>query len=442
MEGLLTCVLDKNKRVQEAGCSAFATLEEEAGEELEPYLLPILNSLVTGFRKYQHKSLLIVYDALGTLADLVGASLAKPELLQVLMPSLIEPWQKLSDEEQDLIPLLECLLSVVVAIGPAFAPYAPAVFERCVRIVANNLEGYALCIKHLGEYEPLDKTFLIVALDLLSGLTQGLGTLAAQFYEANQNQQMGGYANARSGAAINLQAQGMHAMESPDNNPNNHQALPPILSLLGTCLNINFPEPSVRQSAFALVGDCAISSNLTRPNSCPKSSARLTPKRLSHSLACAITRHGPRAKSPSKLASLITPSHPTPFAQGDKMAGFIEPLLSRLVPVLNSNRVVRSLTENSAVAIGWRALACPQLIAPHINQFILNCPVQTKFMFAPTGPPVYPQFHLPNTPHSGPGSPPAAAANDDNDLLAYDRATHLTCWAFWPWQHPWSGYFP
>ncbi|PLW08305.1 hypothetical protein PCANC_25711 [Puccinia coronata f. sp. avenae] len=169
------------------------------------------------------------------------------------------------------------------------------------------------------------------------------------------------------------------------------------------------------------------------------------------------------------------------------MAGFIEPLLSRLVPVLNSNRVVQSLTENSAVAIGWRALACPQLIAPHINQFILNwcgplfpprsvlfclvfvvandlfrvwnvlgqrrprtdslvfsltSPVQTKFMFAPTGPPVYPQFHLPNTPHSGPGSPPAAAANDDNDLLAYDRATHLTCLAFWLWQHPWSGYFP
>ncbi|PLW13972.1 hypothetical protein PCASD_21896 [Puccinia coronata f. sp. avenae] len=259
MEGLLTCVLDKNKRVQEAGCSAFATLEEEAGKELEPYLLPILNSLVTVFRKYQHKNLLILYDALGTLADLVGASLAKPELLQVLMPSVIERWQKLSDEEQDLILLLECLLSVVVAIGPAFVPYAPAVFERCVRIVANNLEGYALCIKHPGEYEPPDNTFLIVALDLLSGLTQGLGTLAAQFYEANQNQRMGGYANARSGGAtIDPQAQGMHAMASPDNNPNNHQALPPFLSL-GTCLNIKFPKPSIRQSAFALVGDCAIS---------------------------------------------------------------------------------------------------------------------------------------------------------------------------------------
>jgi len=359
MEGLLTCVLDKNKRVQEAGCSAFATLEEEAGEELEPYLLPILSSLVTAFRKYQHKNLLILYDALGTLADSVGSSLAKPELLQVLMPPLIERWQKLLDDEQDLIPLLECLSSVVIAIGPAFAPYAPAVFERCVRIVANNLEGYALCIKHPGEYEPPDKTFLIVALDLLSGLTQGLGTLAGQFYEANQNHQMGGYAN-RGGTAIDPQAQGMDAMANPENNPNNHSALPPILSLLGTCLNVDFPEPSVRQSAFALVGDCAIS--------------------CYHLLESYLPQFMPQiirqidAESPITLTSVCNnaawAAGEIAIKAGDKMAGFIEPLLSRLVPVLNSNRVARSLTENSAVTIGRLSLACPQLIAPHIDQFI------------------------------------------------------------------------
>ncbi|KAJ7821507.1 armadillo-type protein, partial [Mycena olivaceomarginata] len=40
MEGLLRMVLDNNKRVQEAGCSAFATLEEDAGLELAPYLEP------------------------------------------------------------------------------------------------------------------------------------------------------------------------------------------------------------------------------------------------------------------------------------------------------------------------------------------------------------------------------------------------------------------
>lgn len=50
---LLKRVLDANKRVQEAACSAFATLEEEACTELVPYLGFILETLVYAFNKYQ-----------------------------------------------------------------------------------------------------------------------------------------------------------------------------------------------------------------------------------------------------------------------------------------------------------------------------------------------------------------------------------------------------
>lgn len=50
---LLKRILDANKRVQEAACSAFATLEEEACTELVPYLGYILETLVFAFGKYQ-----------------------------------------------------------------------------------------------------------------------------------------------------------------------------------------------------------------------------------------------------------------------------------------------------------------------------------------------------------------------------------------------------
>ena len=119
---LLKRILDTNKRVQEAACrfvrvcvcvcvlhmsvpinnlvsvlqklalimsvshlavffllgSAFATLEEEACTELVPYLGEILQVLVFAFSKYQAKNLLILYDAIGTLADSVGSHLNKP----------------------------------------------------------------------------------------------------------------------------------------------------------------------------------------------------------------------------------------------------------------------------------------------------------------------------------------------------------------------------
>ena len=100
-------VLDTSKRVQEAGCSAFATLEEEAGASLAPFLEPILRNLTFAFTKYQQKNLLILYDALGTLADAVGSALGAPAYLEILMPPLIERWMKLGDGDGDLVPLLE-----------------------------------------------------------------------------------------------------------------------------------------------------------------------------------------------------------------------------------------------------------------------------------------------------------------------------------------------
>lgn len=119
---LLRMVLDDNKRVQEAGCSAFATLEEDAGLELVPYLDPVLRNLVFAFEKYQHKNMLILYDAVGTLADAVGRHLENPDYVKILMPPLTARWDKLQDNDEDLIPLLEVRLPVFGHAEPYFTP--------------------------------------------------------------------------------------------------------------------------------------------------------------------------------------------------------------------------------------------------------------------------------------------------------------------------------
>lgn len=104
-------MLDNNKRVQEAGCSAFATLEEEAGSRLQPFLEPIIRNLVFAFSKYQQKNLLILYDAIGTLADSVGEGLNDAGLVGLLMPPMIEKWNALGDDDEAIIPLLEVRFS-------------------------------------------------------------------------------------------------------------------------------------------------------------------------------------------------------------------------------------------------------------------------------------------------------------------------------------------
>ncbi|KAI5479391.1 importin beta-2 subunit [Pseudohyphozyma bogoriensis] len=319
MEGLLKMCLDNNKRVQEAGCSAFATLEEEAGAELEPFLGSILGNLVFAFNKYQQKNLLILYDAIGTLADAVSSALNQEGYINTLMPPLIQRWGHLDDADPDLIPLLECLSSVVIAVGQGFVPYAQPVFERCVRIVRQALVEFQTFSSNPAQYDEPDKTFLIVSLDLLSGLTQGLNSSITQLYASSD---------------------------------------PPVLTLLAMCLQ--HPDPGVRQSSYALLGDTAISCfPILKP-----SLSQFMPGLIGH------IDVNPAPAEVSVCNNAAWAAGEIALQAGPEMEQWVQPLMERIVPVLLSSKAARSLTENSAVTIGRLAIVCPQIVAPHLQVFV------------------------------------------------------------------------
>ncbi|KAI0369031.1 ARM repeat-containing protein [Pilatotrama ljubarskyi] len=320
LEGLLRMVLDNNKRVQEAGCSAFATLEEDAGPELAPYLEPVLRNLVVAFDKYQHKNMLILYDAVGTLADAVGSALQNPMYVEILMPPLLKRWSKLKDDDDDLIPLLECLASVTIAMGPAFLPYAGPIFDRCHTIVHKSLLQYQAYQQNPEMDEP-DRSFLVVALDLLSGLTQGLGM----------------------------------ALE-----PHITRSQPSLLQLLTICLK--HPHAAVRQSGYALVGDMAMNCfPILRPH------------------VPAIMQELIAQLDPEPKVEFISACNNAAWAVGEialrygrddvEFQQWVHPLISRLIPILLHPKAPRSLHENAAVSIGRIGLMHPGLVAPLLPEF-------------------------------------------------------------------------
>ncbi|KAI9019805.1 Transportin-PC [Hyaloraphidium curvatum] len=317
LQGLLAMVLDNNKRVQEAGCSAFATLEEEACDQLVPYLGPILQTLVAAFGKYQHKNLLILYDAVGTLADSVGGALNTPEHVQTLMGPLTERWNRLRDADRDIFPLLECLSSVAVALGPGFAPFAPPVWERCLNLIQSTLQAEAM-YQQDPNLEAPDKDFMIVALDLLSGIAQGLGP-SVDGLVANSN--------------------------------------PPLMPLLNVCMQDAVSE--VRQSAYALLGDLAISAF-----------PRLEPY-LSQLLPEVINQIEPIVDQlkVSVCNNAAWAAGEIALQYGPRMEPYVTPLLSKLIPLLQTESNSRTLLENAAITIGRLGLVCPQLVAPYLETF-------------------------------------------------------------------------
>ena len=179
MEGILVRMLDGNKRVQEAAASAFANLEEQSKAVLEPYIKVIVQQFVTAMRQYKDRNMFILYDCVQTLAEHVSEALAQDELVAILMPALIERWEKVSDESRELFPLLECLSYVSTALGQKFHPFAAPIFHRCIRIIHQNLEKQLAYNQNPALDEP-EKDFLVTSLDLLSALIQALDSQSGQ----------------------------------------------------------------------------------------------------------------------------------------------------------------------------------------------------------------------------------------------------------------------
>ncbi|XP_034513050.1 transportin-2 [Ailuropoda melanoleuca] len=293
--------------------SAFATLEEEACTELVPYLSYILDTLVFAFGKYQHKNLLILYDAIGTLADSVGHHLNQPEYIQKLMPPLIQKWNELKDEDKDLFPLLECLSSVATALQSGFLPYCEPVYQRCVTLVQKTLAQAMMYTQHPEQYEAPDKDFMIVALDLLSGLAEGLGGHVEQLV-------------ARSN----------------------------IMTLLFQCMQDSMPE--VRQSSFALLGDltkaCFIHVKPCIAEFMPILGTNLNPEFIS------VCNNATWA-----IGEIC-------MQMGAEMQPYVQMVLNNLVEIINRPNTPKTLLENTAITIGRLGYVCPQEVAPMLQQFI------------------------------------------------------------------------
>ncbi|KAL0393479.1 UNVERIFIED_CONTAM: Transportin-1 [Sesamum latifolium] len=389
--GLLRRILDDNKRVQEAACSAFATLEEEAAEELGPRLDIILQHLMCAFGKYQRRNLRIVYDAIGTLADAVGGELNQPKYLEILMPPLIAKWQLLSNSDKDLFPLLECFTSIAQALGTGFSQFAQPVFQRCINIIQTQqlaktcllvalivvpyhlfvtrhmLTQLNLAIRLLMlsvDYITLDVLLLIaiklthysvVNTELLFSLPCYLMLKFFRIYQVLCSR-VAQYdkefivcsLDLLSGLAEGL-GPGIESLVSQSS----------LKDLLLQCCTDDAYD--VRQSAFALLGDLA----------------RVCPVHLRSRLPEFLDVAAKQLNTP-KLKETVSVANNACWAIGElaikvhkEMSPVVLTVVSCLVPILQRPEGLnKSLIENSAITLGRLAWVCPELVSPHMEHFM------------------------------------------------------------------------
>ena len=323
MEGILTKMLDKNKKVQEAGASAMANLEEKAKKKLAPYSLPIIQQFVRCFAKYKDRNMWILYDCVQTLAEHIGPELARPELVSQLMPALIGRWQSVPDQSRELFPLLECLSYVVMALSDEFTPYAEPVFGRCVNVIHQSLEQSLAAASNPGIEAP-NKDFLVTSLDLLSAIIQALDDKTASQLVAG--------------------------------------AQPAFFELLSFCMEN--PGEEVRQSAYALMGDCA-RYVFPQLEPCLPTLFPILLKQLDldNILDEEIDAGFNVVNNACWSAGEIAMQH------GKGMAPFVAELVLRCVEIISNPNVSKGVSENAAIALGRLGLANYEQMAPQLATF-------------------------------------------------------------------------
>jgi transportin-1 len=321
MDGILKKMLDNNKKVQEAAASAFANLEEKANTELAEYCRPIVSQFVQCFAKYKDRNMFILYDCVQTLAEHVGPALRDPNLVGMLMPALLQRWNKVSDQSREMFPLLECLSYVATALGDLFSPYAAGIFARCINIIHRNLEEGVMAHQNPAFEQP-DKDFLVTSLDLLSAIIQAL--------KLEDSAELVGRTSS-------------------------------FFQLLAVCMKDS--NNDVRQSAYALLGDCAIYV-FGQLQSCLPDIMQI----LIDQLDVAQAHLDAEESGYSVINNACWSVGEIAMRQKEGMQSYAEKLLQQLGTILFDEKVPDSLNENAAIALGRLGLGCAQYLAVHLAQ--------------------------------------------------------------------------
>jgi hypothetical protein len=340
-----------HRRVHVACCAAFGVLVEAAGDLMAPYLKPIYQTLVSALSRYQGRSMLLLFDVLGIMADSCGPAIAEGDLPSIYVPPLLQKWDEVARRDptdRTLLPLMESLASIALTSAANYQPFALETYEKAMAtieqvklavVTANGATDAQQCCEE--DVDPI-----ICATDLIDALVEGLGL--------NFQTLVG--CSSRYGSSMFLTV--LHSLMSSKSN-----------SFLLTA--------GVQMSALALFGDLA--------RNCPAMLEPVVSELLSEAIQCMDPTYGASVCTNAVWAvGEICVQCQRPPGQQPSSSTFLDPLapslMHSLVALLMGNGTGRGshnvsipgLAENAAACAGRLALVSPAYVAPELPRFLLG----------------------------------------------------------------------
>ena len=192
---------DPNAKVRYAACSSFGFFVEascnfenlnyseidnakveDTKNPIIPLLQPIFQHLILGLEKSicqgDIKGVTVICDTLSIMAECIGQPIGLHDLPSIYVPPLLHIWEMAASSgsllEKNLLPLVEAMASISLAIGQNFQPWALHVFENCMQTIEACIMDQASKPDEKRGDEDYDP--MICATDCLDGMVEGLSS--------------------------------------------------------------------------------------------------------------------------------------------------------------------------------------------------------------------------------------------------------------------------
>jgi hypothetical protein len=330
VESLLVCVSSNNRRVQLAACSAISDIVERLPELMDPYVDALFDSFSQALLKYQTRSLLVLLDTIGTIADFIGPSIWAGSSIHRCLSSMTLIWGQRALKnpfDRTLLSLMESLASIAVTGGVNIQPIALECFE-------NAMATIEFCSVSLAsmDYDADDADPIVCATDLLDGLVEGLGNTFSNLILSSRK-----YGCTFSNVLKSL---------------------------------ISHEVSAVRMSGFALMGDLAKHSPLTIHGGI-KELIQETIYNIdpSYPLVC---NNAAWALGEVCVKCIGNPLILDPFADDIVQNLIVVLMSSRDIEMENESLAAASLAENAASTLGRLAMVNPSFVAKDLPRCLIG----------------------------------------------------------------------
>ena len=327
-EGIVGRMLDHNRKVQMASCSALGVVVENVQDLIIPYLEPVYRTMVTALDRHHTRALLVTLETFGAIAETLGAATGEGTLPSIYIPPLLHIWSeksKANPMDRVLLPLMESIASISMSIGMSYQPWALETFESAMGTINT-----AMMILSVDDYySDEDADPMVCATDVLDGLVEGLQSNFA-------------------------------ALVSSSAKYKDH-----FLTIL--CTLVGHDVEGVRMSAYALMGDIA--------RQCPVIMQDGTAQLITEAIACidpmfpSVCNNAVWALGEVFLQCIGNPAALQPYA-----VEIVQSLISIIMGSAygGEENPMTGLIENASTAMGRMAKVNPSFVSNDLPRFLLE----------------------------------------------------------------------